>query len=606
MGVPGFFKWLLDNKKKNKNINLIKESLDIKKKDNTKNEIKYLMLDTNCLLHPCVNYIKEKYINNKLKLDKTKKIRPQIEKYIWNIIEKRINDMIEIINPEIIYIAIDGVAPMAKILQQRQRRHRYLYDSIIKFNDKKDITIDNNKQKEEIEEILTDGIEVPIFPISSIELTPGTDYMERIHINMINYINKLKIKNIYSSYHTEGEGEHKILKYIKNVVNKGEKVIIYGLDADLLFLALSAGEEHDIYIMREKPFFTNKEFDMEEKVDYNYVEIKELHIIINNLGIPTNDFILLCYMIGNDFIPSLLTLDIKKHGLDKIINAYEETRNKLNLKTFKLVDKDENNKIIINYDILFEIFNILKYTEIYIWNNINRKKDYIDNQKKIYNNSNHENNVEKIDKIDKDNLEYSKKLDKFISGESFYTDCFDKIEFNNSLEYYNYYLGTNEIQTNKTTIERLVDNYLEGFEWYIKYYLDECISWKWGYNYMVAPLIIDIINNFPSKNEDIKSVKHDVRELCPVEQLLLAIPIDTYKYVINKSLIKKMKQNREIGYMFPETFDIDINKESVYWKCMVKIPMVDYDEYIKEIKNIFKNKKEIKNEIQKEIINNRL
>ena len=37
MGVPGFFKWLLDNKKKNKNINLIKESLDIKKKDNSKN-----------------------------------------------------------------------------------------------------------------------------------------------------------------------------------------------------------------------------------------------------------------------------------------------------------------------------------------------------------------------------------------------------------------------------------------------------------------------------------------------------------------------------------------------------------------------------------------
>ena len=30
---------------------------------------------------------------------------------------------------------------------------------------------------------------------------------------------------------------------------------------------------------------------------------------------------------------------------NKIINAYEETRNKLNLKIFKLVDKDENNKI---------------------------------------------------------------------------------------------------------------------------------------------------------------------------------------------------------------------------------------------------------------------
>ena len=38
--------------------------------------------------------------------------------------------------------------------------------------------------------------------------------------------------------------------------------------------------------------------------------------------------------------------------------------------------------------------------------------------------------------------------------------------------------------------------------------------------------------------------------------------------------------------MFPESFDIDINKELIYWKCQVKIPMVEYDEYIKAIKNI--------------------
>jgi hypothetical protein len=38
--------------------------------------------------------------------------------------------------------------------------------------------------------------------------------------------------------------------------------------------------------------------------------------------------------------------------------------------------------------------------------------------------------------------------------------------------------------------------------------------------------------------------------------------------------------------MFPDNFDIDINKEMIYWKCHVKIPMVEYDEYIKSIKLI--------------------
>ena len=53
MGVPGFFKWLLDIEKKNKN--LIRCTINKK--------IKYLMLDANFLLHPCVNHVIQKIKN---------------------------------------------------------------------------------------------------------------------------------------------------------------------------------------------------------------------------------------------------------------------------------------------------------------------------------------------------------------------------------------------------------------------------------------------------------------------------------------------------------------------------------------------------------------
>ena len=66
MGVPGFFSWLLKNKKKLGTNNLIIDNLNTK--------IQWLMLDANCLLHPCVANILEKYKNGKLILDKNKKL----------------------------------------------------------------------------------------------------------------------------------------------------------------------------------------------------------------------------------------------------------------------------------------------------------------------------------------------------------------------------------------------------------------------------------------------------------------------------------------------------------------------------------------------------
>jgi len=558
MGVPGFFKWLLDNKKKLKSKNLIR--------DNINKKVRYLMLDTNCLLHPCVNAVKDKIKNKR----ENKKTREQIEDEIILLIETRIMEMIDIINPEYIYIAIDGVAPIAKILQQRQRRHRYLYDTKIKL--KYDNT---NEEINNVDEVTRDdGITVSRIPISSIELTPGTEYMERINKRIIGLVKKIgeekKIKYVYSSYHVQGEGEHKILQYLRKNIKSEDTIVIYGLDADLLFLALSLGIEYDLYIMREKAIFQNKTLEIEDEINYNYVEINELHLMINKLNIKTNDFIMLCYLVGNDFIPGLLTTDIKRNGLDKIISSYEEARKFINK---DIIEENKDGKLIINYDLVLEIFKKLEYTEWGIWKNINR------------------------DKFDKSDIEKQKNLNKFISGENMNTECLEKIEFSNETEYYNYYLGINDSVIDKNIIKKIVKDYITGMEWCINYYLDDCKSWSWGYNFMIAPLIKDIIKYFP------KIIKLDnaKRELCPVEQLLLAIPIDTYKYVISNELITKIRKNREIGYMFPESYDIDINKESLFWKCQVKIPIVEYDEYIKNIKSI--NIIDEKNTIQEDFYN---
>lgn len=585
MGVPGFFAWLLRNKKKLSTKKLIID--DVNKK------IKYLMLDTNCLLHPCIAHILDKYNNKQIVLNSKKSIREQLEVLIWDRIKFSIDDMISRLKPEYVYIAIDGVAPMGKILQQRQRRYKYLFDKKIKLNleelNENEIIID------EIEYINKDGIHISSKPISSIELTPGTDYMERIHLKMIEYMEELKktnIKCIYSSYHEAGEGEHKILQYIKKNISSEETVVIYGLDADLLFLALSTGETYNLYIMREQQIFNNTDLDLDEYIDYNYVEIAELHKMIGKLDISTNDFIIICYLIGNDFLPGILTTDIKKGGLDKILSAYETVRNMYKNKEFKTIINIQflNNKrtIKINHNFLKELFINLTWTEKWIWKNINRDKicdkDYNDEEE-----------LEKLKyKKEEDKI---KNLNNFANGLNSNTECFDKIEFSSSLEYYNYYLGLEELKIDDKIIKKMVKDYVTGIEWCINYYLDDCLSWKWGYNFLIAPMITDIIKYYPSKI----TIQESKCELKPVEQLILAIPPDTYKYVISEKIIDKIKKEKRIGYMFPESFGLDINKESLYWKCQVNIPMVEYEEYINVIKNI--KIKDIKNNMDVSIKN---
>ena len=590
MGVPGFFSWLLKNKKKLGAKGLVLSQLETK--------IKWLMLDTNCLLHPCVANILEKYKEGMLNIDSSKDLRIQIEYYIWEKVKSCIDDMIEQIKPEYIYVAIDGVAPMGKILQQRQRRYRFLFDKKIKLNT-------DSSSINDIEDCISrttvksNGIEEPIIPISSIELTPGTDYMERINKCMEKYMGELSkrgIKYIYSSYHDEGEGEHKILQYIKNYLSPSDSIVIYGLDADLLFLSLGIGYEYDLYVMREKQIFANKEVDLDEVPDYNFVEIKQLHLLISNLEISTDDFIVLCYLIGNDFLPGLLTIDVKKGGLDKIFRAWDNLKIKLGLGN----EFDDNNQIKsylvykdklkckINWDMLKGLFEELLWTERYTWKNINR--DNIMNQDNL-----------EPDELEK--LKYAKQdekrelMEKFILGESTNTDFLQKIEFSSQIEYYSYYLGINTMDIDKTIIKKMVQDYINGIDWCIGYYLDKCPSWTLGYNFIIAPLIKDIINFFPSKS----TFGFNPRTLNPVEQLILAIPPQTYKYVIEKDIVSKVKLNKNIGFMIPEEFAIDVNKEHIFWKCQVRIPIVEYDEFILEIKKLNINSE--KNKIYKSISN---
>jgi len=231
MGVPGMFLWLSQKKS-----DFILNTLDV--------NIDYLMLDLNCKIHPICFKIK----NENLDLFCIKTLE---EKQINAIIDET-KKLIDIINPKIgIYIAIDGVAPLAKIKQQRFRRYKSIADKKL---------FDNIKKKHN--KSITD-----MFWNNS-AITPGTKFMEKLHIKILEFIKNSNRKNIiYSSCYEPSEGEHKLLQFIKS--NLQYSYVVYGLDADLIFLSL-ASQSEKIYLMRE-----SNEIDSRNKSnDLKYVDIE--------------------------------------------------------------------------------------------------------------------------------------------------------------------------------------------------------------------------------------------------------------------------------------------------------------------------------------------
>src|SRR3989304_8702292 len=103
MGVPGFFVWLLKNYGENKIItNNFDEKIDI------------LYLDSNCLFHPqCF-----KILGHFDSLKDLEKLESKMMIRIINFIDY----LIDYVNPQKkVYISVDGVAPLAKMNQQRKR-----------------------------------------------------------------------------------------------------------------------------------------------------------------------------------------------------------------------------------------------------------------------------------------------------------------------------------------------------------------------------------------------------------------------------------------------------------------------------------------------------
>ena len=603
MGVPGFFLWLMKNYKKegfvfnrNKLIlndinNLIKSKRysveqieqatlaneNIKSILDDINSMDYFLIDANCLIHP----VCFKIIADNPDLVDTDKLENKMIIAVLEYIDK----LIDYVDPKKgIYLAIDGVAPVAKIKQQRSRRFKSVADKVLWDNIKK-------KHKKPTSSSWNNSA-----------ITPGTIFMEKLHNRILTWAASSTRQIIYSSSFTPAEGEHKLLQFIRDnqKESKDYSYVIYGLDADLIFLALST-ESDKIYLLRE----ANEINKNESKEVLNYVSIKIMRKSIVSTLIDSinkqlelkkvylfdstcmvNDFIFMCYFLGNDFLPHIPSLDIHHNGIENLIQNWAKTMIEMMVDEHMIVYL-LGNTYKINSDFLLMFINKLSMQEEGILKeNFTKKKRRMHSDGEPY-----EAEVFKIE-----NLQF-KIADPILLGS-------DSPELWRQ-RYYKHYWGV-ELDELEEFSEKLVKHYLTGIKWVTQYYFNKCPSWDWYYPFDQPPFISDIAKYLIES--DINKITFKLgTPLKPFMQLLAVLPPQS-NYLLPDSLKKLVMDSRSsLAYMYPYEFEQDFINKRKYWMGIPKLPPVDIDllkHYYSKYKDELKSDEIKRNGIKKPIIIN--
>lgn len=334
MGVPKFFKFISER------WPLISKLID----EDQIPEFDNLYLDMNSILHNCTHSSGQNYD------DLTESLS---EDEVYTSIFAYIDHLFNTIKPKkVFYMAIDGVAPRAKMNQQRSRRFRTALEAETQRKqqqEQEDLTgIDSGKKEKD-----------PSKAFDSNAITPGTEFMATLSKHLKFFIHKKvttdanwqNIDVIYSGHEVPGEGEHKIMKYIRTMklqpdYDSNLRHCIYGLDADLIMLGMVTHDPHFCLLREEVKFgpqrgdkskggSTLKSLEEEkfyllhlsllrEYLELEFSDLKNFLKFNYNFEKLLDDFILIMYVIGNDFLPNLPDLHINKGAFPLLLKTFKK------------------------------------------------------------------------------------------------------------------------------------------------------------------------------------------------------------------------------------------------------------------------------------------
>lgn len=532
MGVPSYFSYLIRNHK-----DMLIKLFDFKKKINN------LYFDSNSIVYDVLRMLSKDY--EKYKNDE------KFEEDLISGVCKQLDAYIDEIKPNNqVYIAFDGVAPVAKLEQQRTRRYKSMIEKKI-----------NNQLFGEKNEW------------NKTAITPGTNFMDKLNNGVYNYYkDKEKSYNInqfiFSGSDEPGEGEHKLFQHIRDNEKQHSKqvTVIYGLDADLIMLCLNHLRiSKQIYLYRETPEFVksiNSSINPNESylLDIPLLS-QEIIMEMNNGKTPSSkqetnklyDYIFLCFFMGNDFLPHFPSMNIRTNGIQIMLEAY------------KYINKGEKRNLTDGKRIYWKnVRKLIKFLgENEHSNLLNEYKIRAKWEKRSFPSKTEEDKKNRYTCIPIKNRDLEKYIDPY---KSFWEKRYYEMLFNNSDS--NYFK------------KQVSLNYMEGLEWVMNYYTSGCLDWRWTYKYNYPPLLIDLFRYVPSF--DSKMIKENSNKpVTRIVQLSYVLPPESHLLIpdIGSKLQKE----------FPQFYEDNPRMIWAYckyiWESHLMLPHIELEELEDFVKN---------------------
>ena len=172
----------------------------------------------------------------------------------------------DVVRAKRVLVAFDGLVPYAKMVQQRYRRMR------------KGEMGDFDKH----------------------QISPGTPYMCELADTIRSVFPHVEVSDTLEP----GEGEHKIFTWLRHQPQRATTVI-YGMDADLVVIALAQSHLSSMQLLREQ-----------KTGDYQTLNVNALKAV---LPVDVDTFVKMSLQFGNDFMPNLAMFSLREDGYSRAL-----------------------------------------------------------------------------------------------------------------------------------------------------------------------------------------------------------------------------------------------------------------------------------------------